>query len=84
MLDSLYPVSGGGTLKAACLNRQQLTPSAARLAVVATAALAVLDLYQVVRNYQPQFSAQGHGSAQVGKEAELRVFILAHSLNIMT
>jgi hypothetical protein len=53
------------------------------LAIVATAALAIFNLYQVVRNYQPQFSAQRQGSAQVGKEAGLRVFVPAHNDTIM-
>jgi hypothetical protein len=45
---------------------RQLALSAAGLTVIAAAALTVLDLYQVVGNYQPQLQAQGNGAAQVG------------------
>jgi hypothetical protein len=62
---------------------RQLALSAAGLTVIAAAALAVLDLYQVVGNYQPQLLAQGDGAAQVGQEAALRFFALAHSDTIM-
>lgn len=62
---------------------RQLALSAAGLTVIAAAALPVLELYQVVGDYHSQLLPQGNWPAQVGKEATLRLFALAHSSSIM-